>query len=157
VGNPTITLNGASLSVPVELAPGWYLEYTATGFLREFDGNGFPQPAMPPAGSPLTANQGANDVAFSCERGIRRGGDDHLATQDESLNCAFSSASTVRTFQQPAGTQGRPRGLGTVRTPPKAPAPTRTETERYARFFPGDAVAAVSYPGAMLGVSGRIR
>ncbi len=84
--NPTISLNGNSLTFMVHLEPGWYLEYSATGVLQVFDKNGLTQPATPPVGSQLLARQGPNEVKFSSVGPFNPAFRITLGTQGKPLN-----------------------------------------------------------------------
>ena len=73
VHNPGLRIGGKSITFPVTLEPGWYLEYEGDGPVRVFDPNGFTQAEVEPEGATPTVRKGANDVTFFCDRGGDRG------------------------------------------------------------------------------------
>ena len=73
VHNPGLTVQGKSITFPVNLEPGWYLEYAGDGAVRVFDPNGFVKAKAKPKGAVPTIGKGNNDVAFFCDPGKDRG------------------------------------------------------------------------------------
>ena len=69
VRNPGLTLNGKSITFPVTIEPGWYLEYAGRDPARIFDANGFLQAEVMPVGPPPQLTAGNNSLRFFCDRG----------------------------------------------------------------------------------------
>ena len=69
VHNPGLTVNSKSITFPVTIEPGWYLEYAGAGPVRVFDANGFTQREVMPEGSAPALQSGSNSITFSCDRG----------------------------------------------------------------------------------------
>jgi len=66
VENVTLAINGASVSFPVKLQTGWYLEYAGTGNVRVLNENGFEQQIAKPGGTPPIVRKGSNEMRFQC-------------------------------------------------------------------------------------------
>lgn len=64
--NPTLTLNGSSWTIPVELSSGNWIEYDATGEARHYGSKGEVLAQVTPQGQPPPLRAGANALSFSC-------------------------------------------------------------------------------------------
>jgi len=69
VHNPGLTVNSKSITFPVTIEPGWYLEYAGAGPVRVFDANGFTQREVMPEESAPSLQSGSNSITFFCDRG----------------------------------------------------------------------------------------
>ncbi len=67
VENVSFAINGESVSFPVRLQTGWYLEYAGIGNARVFDTNGFEQQAQRPQGVSPVIRKGFNKIRFRCD------------------------------------------------------------------------------------------
>jgi hypothetical protein len=65
VENARLTINGATVTFPVRIETGWYLEYGG-GKARLLDSNGFVQKTVTPVGMAPTLRQGSNQIGFDC-------------------------------------------------------------------------------------------
>ena len=63
--NPSLQVNGESITFPVRLESDWYLEYSGVGKARVFDANGFTKAEAEPAGEVPDLRQGANRITFA--------------------------------------------------------------------------------------------
>ena len=73
ISNPGLTVDGKSITFPVTLEPGWYLEYEGDGPVRVFDPNGFTKANVAPKGPVPTMRKGGNKVTFFCDQGEDKG------------------------------------------------------------------------------------
>ncbi len=73
IHNPGLTVNGAAITFPGVMQPGWYLEYNGTGPVRVFDENGNTQVEVEPQGKAPIIRNGDNKLSFSCEAGAGKG------------------------------------------------------------------------------------
>ena len=71
--NPSLIVGGKSITFPVSLQPGWYLEYEGDGSVRVFDPDGFTKSEVKPQGDVPIIRKGGNDVTFFCDRGQDQG------------------------------------------------------------------------------------
>lgn len=68
IRNPALTVNGSTITFPVEIAPEGYLEFHTSGMARVFDAKGFATAESEPHGRPPILRPGANEIRFECER-----------------------------------------------------------------------------------------
>lgn len=73
VHNPSLSVNGESITFPVTLEPDWYLEYQGNGAARVFDANGHTKHTLHPKGPTPMLRQGSNPVRFFCDQGKNQG------------------------------------------------------------------------------------
>jgi hypothetical protein len=62
--NPTLGINGESITFPARLETDWYLEFNGTGKARVFDANGFTKAEVAPTGGIPALRQGRNRIAL---------------------------------------------------------------------------------------------
>ena len=68
VRNPALTVNGSTITFPVEISPEGYLEFQASGTARVFNAKGFTTAEVEPGGQVPMLKPGANEIRFQCER-----------------------------------------------------------------------------------------
>ncbi len=66
VRNPAVTLNGETLTFPVEIPSGGFLEFAGVGPATLYGPNGEAMAKVTPQGQPLTLRPGRNVFRFSC-------------------------------------------------------------------------------------------
>jgi hypothetical protein len=67
VENANLAINGESVSFPVRLQTGWYLEYAGNGNVRVFSANGFEQQTVRPRATSPIIRKGINEIHFRCD------------------------------------------------------------------------------------------
>lgn len=65
--NPSVTIGGRSITFPVKMESGHYLEYLSEGDCRLYDARGEPLADVTPEGEAPVLSEGPNTVAFDCE------------------------------------------------------------------------------------------
>lgn len=68
VENANLAINGETVSFPVRLQTGWYLEYSSNGNTRVFNANGFEQQTVRPHAASPIIRKGLNEISFGCDR-----------------------------------------------------------------------------------------
>ena len=65
---PSLSIQDQSITFPVSLQPGWYLEFQGDDAVRVFDPNGHTMANVKPEGTIPILKQGDNLIRFSCDR-----------------------------------------------------------------------------------------
>jgi hypothetical protein len=66
--NPGMTVNGKSITFPVTLEPGWYLEYQGGKYARLFDADGQNKGKITPRNPAPLVRRGDNTMEFFCTK-----------------------------------------------------------------------------------------
>ncbi len=67
IANPSVTINGATITFPGTLSGDSYLEFTDSGKCRFYDPNGFLLGETVPEGDVPLVRSGSNEILFSCD------------------------------------------------------------------------------------------